>query len=65
MKTFLIRLLSELKNPIINKQTAIIEIEKQEQTELLKNIKFQLQSPTFLREWCIDEVQKEIEKLNK
>jgi hypothetical protein len=63
---FLQRLKSLLSNQLAKSNASLIieEIEEQEQTELLSKIKFQLQSPTFLREWCINEIEIEISKNN-
>ena len=61
---FLIRLKSLLSNPMAKNEAIEIiqEIDEQEQTELLYNIKWQLKSPSFLREWCINEVSTAIRK---
>ena len=63
MKTFLKRLKTELNNPLINKKDTIVEIKKQKKSDLLDSIIFQLESPTFLKEWCINEIEIEIKKI--
>jgi len=63
MKTFLKRLKTELNNPLINKKDTIVEIKKQKKSDLLDSIVFQLESPTFLKEWCINEIEIEIKKI--
>ena len=61
---YLERLKSQLNNPMIKLEAEEIikEINEQPNTELLNNIKFQLSSPTFLREWCINEIEIELRK---
>ena len=62
MKTFLEKLIIELNNPLINKPDTIVEIKKQQKSDLLDSIIFQLQSPIFMKEWCINEIKKELNK---
>ncbi len=66
------RLQAQLTNPLMNKDEVIKEIEalivssdSNKEIELVKGIKFQLSSPTFLREYCIEEVKTFIRKNNK
>jgi len=63
------RLSAQLTNPALNKVEVIKEIDSLisqtvtvSKVELLNMVKFQLQSPIFLREYCISEIKTFISK---